>query len=997
MSTASTQQPSASRKRILCVVGSKNVEKANAVFESCSRVFRDSCVEVVTYDASPGITEWKSELAIGQPFGCKQTAYGATRRARDAMKQHQAEKHKQQQPSEEEETVLYFGIENGIVPADQVKTVTTSSDVRGYDLAYVALLEDGVVSIKQSAIAVRTPMDMTHYYNSDDDGKERNPVGFTTVVQDTKCKDDPSAITVEQRKILFDEAVVAYRNTVMPQIERGKDLYIEWSNGAVSRRSVLAETVTALLHERTCMQYAKQEVLAKCLQWHCSASSGPRYAHMLWTRDLAYMMRGYWVYFQSLRQQLNQNTCPGDNSHSKNTLSSTLKQDNSNSTTPAENSNNNSIITIRTNDCERMLPQECEHALAALAMFQTAHSSHPIRNNGYETQDCFGQIPIVCLPTEEEEVCFLQNRLQMWQQKLLGYALSVHQFQPRAWRSLLQLLLPGSIVAKVVLPELELDDAKLQQFIDGLRTDQASSKADGESETDPELLQERGEFAVSSLNSIPLLHQYYAALKRVANALSSVFQNHRQDFPVASQPPTASFSLRRYFADVEMAENAAADDSRDNTYVHQHFHQLTPGTRDAEIQYMRAVFQWLDLNFEDKGKHTDPKRKIGAIQLCSPSLAQALFYVYNNLVNPENGLPRGADSRDIFADALYDAHLLSNAVFLHQVLSGFVRYSAMLFEDDSFLDEWQPAFQHRFRTANSDTDIIKKDFVQTLFPFSTITPVNADSFQAQFVRSRNLLTEAIFKRFVVPCCCAEEPNIVIGKQGSAQHQKPTVQLLDFIPGLKTFEIHQQIQDKASIAPMLQLNPVIDIVHESNPLFFLGKQPDPHSVAQLILTPELCATFANQTKNLVYDAALACWIENDSPIGVLSFVPISAQNEKEHRVLRQVKGRVMWTYVNWLIVRACLTINTSRSLRFAEQLRDKLLHVLPSPCCAEWYACTAANDSSTNDDNTVKTIIGRKQAINNVTAGGDPCQGWSASTMLEASYDLASFYESSKSE
>jgi len=96
--------------------------------------------------------------------------------------------------------------------------------------------------------------------------------------------------------------------------------------------------------------------------------------------------------------------------------------------------------------------------------------------------------------------------------------------------------------------------------------------------------------------------------------------------------PGASFALRHYM------EGTLA--------------QLTPGTRDSEIHFWRTG---LGCSWDEKSYQ---------------ALASSLIYLHRKVIDPEDGLPQGADTRDIFAEPLYNAKLLTNVLFWRDVLVG---------------------------------------------------------------------------------------------------------------------------------------------------------------------------------------------------------------------------------------------------------------------------------------------------------------------------------------
>ena len=88
---------------------------------------------------------------------------------------------------------------------------------------------------------------------------------------------------------------------------------------------------------------------------------------------------------------------------------------------------------------------------------------------------------------------------------------------------------------------------------------------------------------------------------------------------------------------------------------------------------------------------------------------------------------------------------------------------------------------------------------------------------------------------------------------------------------------------------------------------------------------------------------------------------SGKTEEETTLLRQVKGRVNWPHVGWTAIRACMFMGTPKATLMAHQQRDKLTKL----GFGEWYA-----------ESDGKAIL-----------GGDPQQGWSASSMLLAELEL----------
>ena len=58
---------------ILVIVGSTNPVKAEAARYAVQKVNIDEQITVIPIEGEHGITEWRSNHAIGQPFGLEQT------------------------------------------------------------------------------------------------------------------------------------------------------------------------------------------------------------------------------------------------------------------------------------------------------------------------------------------------------------------------------------------------------------------------------------------------------------------------------------------------------------------------------------------------------------------------------------------------------------------------------------------------------------------------------------------------------------------------------------------------------------------------------------------------------------------------------------------------------------------------------------------------------------------------------------------------------------
>jgi non-canonical (house-cleaning) NTP pyrophosphatase len=127
-----------------------------------------------------------------------------------------------------------------------------------------------------------------------------------------------------------------------------------------------------------------------------------------------------------------------------------------------------------------------------------------------------------------------------------------------------------------------------------------------------------------------------------------------------ARSPVPSFALRHYM------EGSLA--------------QLTPGTQDSELHFWRTALrcEWTEVDFWHLGK--------------------ALLYFHQHVLDPGDGLPRGADTRDIFAESLFQAKLLTNAVFWYEVLGGIEARGndierALIFHDVFYCENLPPALE----------------------------------------------------------------------------------------------------------------------------------------------------------------------------------------------------------------------------------------------------------------------------------------------------------------
>jgi hypothetical protein len=102
---------------------------------------------------------------------------------------------------------------------------------------------------------------------------------------------------------------------------------------------------------------------------------------------------------------------------------------------------------------------------------------------------------------------------------------------------------------------------------------------------------------------------------------------------------------------------------------------------------------------------------------------------------------------------------------------------------------------------------------------------------------------------------------------------------------------------------------------------------------------------------------------DTPcVGITQFVPISGKTQAESCMLEKLQGRVVWPHVSWLLVRALVHLARTHNLSRAQELADaQRAKLLAHTGCGEWYGW----DASTQQ----------------VVAGGDPEQAWSAAGIL----------------
>lgn len=563
---------------------------------------------------------------------------------------------------------------------------------------------------------------------------------------------------------LFDAAVLKYENYIMPLIRQGIDLYRIWTNNLQAREDFLIESGLQALDELDNLEKADALVDA-CAQLGFPASVGPRYNTTFWMRDFAYMAP---IYLNQGYQE-------------------------------------KYLEALRNTQAEQF-------------------SHHEIRNDGYESFNFFGNMPITYIPKANEKK-FLLQRIQGNNEE--------PSWQILLWR-----------FCKEKCPEL------LSKF--------------PRTQINQENIVERPNLDQYSLEE---LRQYYKDLLLFCNQVKS--QTSDSD----NQPPGPSFALRAFM---------------DGT-----LRNLTPGTRDSEIHYIRAIFTLIK---------KQPENKMSLLKEFSESMAKAIFYLYANVVDENDGLPRGIDSRDIFSDILYDSKALTNAVFLYEALQFLAEYADCL-KETSFSSILVQALQEQPKQDKQQPEILIKMGTSDL---SDVLTTELNRLKAA-IQSQFLFKGEIF-----------EPR-------------------DFIPGVR-----------ASIAldnPVIP-TPVADIIKEYNPSFTDGTKIDPQGLAYAVL--------ADLVPQEHFEKVVEYFTAADSKIGVQVFVPISGKSKEEEAWLRKVKGKVVWPHVTWTVVRALIKMG-------AMNMADEQIKKLMKHCgCSEWVAV----DPDTQE----------------VFKGGDPEQGWSATSM-----------------
>tara|TARA_R110002126_G_C10486623_1_gene502620 strand:- start:53 stop:2515 length:2463 start_codon:yes stop_codon:yes gene_type:complete len=342
------------------------------------------------------------------------------------------------------------------------------------------------------------------------------------------------------------------------------------------------------------------------------------------------------------------------------------------------------------------------------------------------------------------------------------------------------------------------------------------------------------------------LRAYYDALM--------AFETQLQ--PNSSPAPRASFALQRFMSD--------------------DLENLTPGTRDSEIHFIRAFMFLVDAleTQEDKQELMDE---------FAEALSGALFYLYMNVIDPRDGLPFGADSRDIFADFMYDAKTLCNASYYYQVLSKLVEHAALL-QNTSFSQKMTEQLQPIALE-------VQPELLKLLASRQHIQQALLDAKSALKSSIRNNLLYDVDNK-----------------------QKPR----DFIPG-------ERVKD--GVLSVMPLPPyVARLIDEQGPEFLQGNTVDPQGLALAVLS--------GLVDKKDYPQVIRDFESCDSDIGVKVFTPISATSKHEISVLVHNHGWVVWPNISYRVAQALNFMDTPESKKMAKLQMHKLSHL---PHINEWYA------------------------------------------------------------
>lgn len=784
--------------------------------------------------AAPGIADWLApRSASGQPFGCRQTGFGALNRLDKCMELARAAA--AQEPEEPDELrPVCASSENGLVCACECACSGDDGSDGAYTDAAPCLRNRDVV---YCAVAAR----------------ERRIVQRGRLWASTECR-VPCAAPREE----CERQAALYQETIGPRLRAGEDLYARWpvfcstpapdapsAAGPWTRERCTRDAFGACFAELAALA-AAEDVLRRCARDGPCASAGNRYRFMLWTRDLAYMTP------QLLRLDLDPCVLDG-------------------------------YVAL-------------EDAQAACS---SARHVHAFLHDGYRQVRPFGSVPIVHV-REPHRAGFLHARVvgaphdPYWYLKM-GMYVNARE--------------PGLAGALPPLSAAVLDFQTLTQE----QHDQLSAPERRAVEQD--------------------LRALYARLGDLRRTLLA-----RATAPARRNlVPAPSFALRAFMQEqqpllVSGFSESSSPPAPAPAPPLPGLHFLTPGTRDSEIHFLRGWHGALLPHL----RACAPAGSEDTASLCAwarRATFRCLLYMRRNeVLDAEDGLPRGADSRDMLADLLYDSKCLTNAVFWLDALQA-VRESARWLDFGTFPREECAELR---RTADAAADGELDLALRALEQWSV---------DAEIARLR----QSIARRFFAA----------------------DARLLDFVPGPRCCE--------AALAPGGAVQPLPEvtrrILREHNLAFLGGAQTDAQGVAYAVLSDAL------ELEPARYARALEQLRARDSEIGIVCFSPISGKSAREEDLLYRARGDVVWPHVAWTAVRALLKIAAAPAhlvdkrvrggaLDLAERQRQKLLR-LPHNACAEWYAYDAQ--------------------LQCAVAGGELQQGWSAAALLAASQAFVDFY------
>jgi hypothetical protein len=330
---------------------------------------------------------------------------------------------------------------------------------------------------------------------------------------------------------------------------------------------------------------------------------------------------------------------------------------------------------------------ELRIAVRALCEAQSTDTS-PSYNNGYETFCRYGQVPIVCVPNTDKATCgFLVQRLVGTRDDPY-WAWQLYDYCHQS--ELGQAMDWNTFPLPLPLP---VDTPITQECVAEQLT--------------------RLPTAIPTTELRKRLVKWYTELHTLEVRLGK---------DCNKKPPHASFALESYM------QGRLAD--------------LTAGTRDSELHLVRAMGTLYDAYSDE------PQTQLLIWNECAPALCRALIYLFGQVAcDADEGLPRGADSRDIYSDMMYDARLLSNACFLHQVLDCLASWSHLL-AGNSFL------MAVRTHTTDSATAELvsqartKSTLLNSLF--STTTLSNELNIHQLILHTRDQLADTIRRLFFPP-------------------------------------------------------------------------------------------------------------------------------------------------------------------------------------------------------------------------------------------------------